>query len=928
VVAAALAGPAALDIHAMPLNDRGLVAVRGFSGSGLRTFVGDEPPEARSSRSHFPMNSLRRFTPAMSDSPSAPAAPRPHGRFLQLLFALTIFLSAFLLFQVQPLIGKALLPWFGGTPSVWSAAMLVFQWLLLAGYAYAHLTTRRLRPSWQTGAHLVVLAVGLALLPILPRNDWKPTGADHPWLSVVAILLGSVGWPFFVLSTSGPLLQAWYARTFEGRSPYRLYAISNAGSLLGLLSYPFLVEPRLSAAEQSSVWSGLFVVFAALCGLTALLTSRRRQLAAAALPTEDPVPATTARPSARTLLTWFILGAIPSVMMLATTNQVCVDVAPTPFLWLVPLSLYLLSFILCFESSRWYSRAGYSFAFGVTALLMTGVLVWGEDMPLLAQVVVYFGGSFFCAMVCHGELSRRKPEPQHLTLFFLVLALAGAAGGTFVSLLAPLLFNAYYELHVAILATLGVMLWLYREGLPKGDPSDLRVLGWRLLAAALLVCTVGLGSDVFHSRQNVIAATRNFYGVMRVAEQDKVRTFHHGRIIHGRQFQSEDQRRVPTAYYGERSGIGLAMRLRDAKSPSRIGVVGLGVGTLAAYGRPQDTFRFYELDPEVAEIARRDFTYLADCPARCDVVLGDARLALEGERDRGELQEFDLLAIDAFSGDAIPTHLLTREALALYLGHLAPNGTLAFHVSNRHFDLLPVMAGLASAEKLASRVVVTKRDLKYESDSIWVLLARTQAPFQNVALALLPVLQDAPQTTVAWTDDYCSLLSVLKPQDFRFVQSSGSWDEIQRGIEALEKDDLAAAEKAFRRALELDPANAGAWLHLGNTYRRGKRNQEAMSAYQQALDVDQTYSEAHNNLALLIAVKNPKLAETHLRQATSLDPRNAEAHNNLANLLARSGRLEEAIAHYEAALAIKPSLESARANLPVVKDMLAKRGGE
>jgi len=861
----------------------------------------------------------------MTDSP---ATARPQNRGLEILFALTVFLSAFLLFQVQPLIGKVLLPWFGGTPSVWSAAMLVFQWLLLAGYAYAHFATRSLPAVWQTRAQFLILAVGIALLPILPRNDWKPAGADHPWLSVVGILLGSVGWPFFVLSISGPLLQGWYARTFEGRSPYRLYAISNAGSLLGLLSYPFLIEPRLSIARQSTLWSGLFVAFAALCGFTALLTSRRRQASAAALPEASSLSAEpAARPSGRTILTWFALGAIPSVMMLATTNQVCADVAPTPFLWLVPLSLYLLSFILCFESSRWYSRAGYSIGFAVAALLMTATLALGEDLPIAAQIAVYFSGTFFCSMVCHGELSRRKPDPRQLTFFFLVLALAGAAGGTFVSLLAPLLFDAYYELHVAILATLGVMLFLYREGLPKSEPSDPRVLGWRLLAGTLLLSLGGLGSNVFHERQNVIASVRNFYGVIRVVDQDKTRTFHHGRIVHGRQFQTEEQRRLPTTYFGERSGIGLAMRFRDTDSGSRVGVVGLGIGTLASYGRPEDTFRFYELDPDVAEIARRDFTYLADSAARCDVVLGDARLALEAERDRGELQAFDILAIDAFSGDAIPVHLLTREALALYLQHLSPGGTLAFHISNRHFDLLPVMAGLAASENLASRVVVTKRDIKYESDSIWVLFSRSKAPFENVALARLPTLNAAPEAGVSWTDDYCSLLSVLKRQDFSLVQDSRSREEIQRGVEALEKNDLATAESAFRHAVESDPNNAGAWLHLGNTYRRGKQLKDAMRSYQQAIQVDEAYPEAHNNLGMLLSGSDPKRAEGHLRRALGLDPRNAEAHNNLANLLARSGQLREAVSHYESALAIKPSLESARANLPVVQGMLAKQGG-
>lgn len=860
----------------------------------------------------------------MSDSV---AATRPMSRMLEVLFALTVFISAFLLFQVQPLIGKVLLPWFGGTPSVWSASMLVFQWLLFAGYAYAHIVTRSLRPAQQAWAQVLVLTVGLALLPILPRNDWKPVGSEHPWMNVVGIVLGSVGWPFFVLSTSGPLLQAWYARTFEGRSPYRLYAVSNAGSLLGLVSYPFLIEPRLPIARQSILWSGLFALFAVLSGLTAFLALRRTQTSNGPLASGPSSAATDTRPSARAMLTWFALGAIPSIMMLATTNQVCVDVAPTPFLWLVPLSLYLLSFILCFESSRWSAPGTYSTAFSVAAVLMTAALYWGEDVPITAQVVIYFSGLFFCAMVCHGELSRRKPEPQQLTAFYLVLAVAGAAGGTFVSLLAPLLFDAYYELHLAILGTLGLMLFLGHEGSPSLAPSRLRSLGRPLLTGTLVLTLAGLGADVFRQRKNVVAAFRNFYGVMRLVEEETTRTFYHGRIVHGRQFRAEEQRRVPTTYYGERSGIGLAMRLREADSPTRVGVVGLGVGTLAAYGRPRDTFRFYELDPQVAEIARRDFTYLTDTAAQCDVVLGDGRLLLEAERDRGELQAFDILAIDAFSGDAIPVHLMTREAIALYLAHVRPDGTLAFHVSNRHFDLLPVMANLASTEHLASRVVVTKQDLKYESDSIWVLLSRTEAPFKNVVLAQLPTLSDSTGSSVSWTDDYCSLLTVLRKQDFSLVLQSRSRDDIRQGVEALEKNDVATATAAFRRAVEANSQDAGAWLHLGNACRRSGQMREALSAYRQAIQIDDTYSEAHNNYGMLLSASDASAAEFHLRRSIKLDPRNAEAHNNLANLLARSGKLQEAISHYERALAIKPSLASARANLPVVQEMLARPSG-
>ncbi|MFZ5831944.1 MAG: fused MFS/spermidine synthase, partial [Planctomycetota bacterium] len=616
-----------------------------------------------------------------------PATTSQTARSLGYGFALTVFLSAFLLFQVQPIISKVLLPWFGGSPSVWTTCMLVFQWLLFAGYAYAHLLTTWLGPRLQTWVHGTLLIAAVLLLPILPSAGWKSVAAGQPSLAVATILLACVGLPFFVLSTSGPLLQRWFAGAFVGRSPYRLYALSNAGSLLALLTYPFVVEPSLSIAHQSSVWSGLFAGFAVLCALVGFLSLPGRigshRAAAHEIIGGERHPA----PTLARVLLWFALGMIPSTMMLAATNQVCADVAPVPFLWLVPLSLYLLSFIICFESSRWYSRGVYTTAFAISAVFMAAALAGGAAIPILVQIVVFFSGSFFCAMFCHGELNRLKPHPQYLTAFYLILAAAGATGGAFVSILAPVLFNSYLEIHVAVLATfllaLGIPLHERRSSLPSLRAG----WAWWLLLVVAGGTVVSLGYRAIAEGRGVICAIRNFYGVMRVVDDSSTRNLLHGRINHGRQFLEEAKRQTPTTYFGERSGIGLAMRYHRSGQPRRIGIIGLGAGTLAAYGRSDDTMRFYELDPDVLRLAEEYFTFLGDSAARVETVLGDARLSLEAEWEAEGSQQFDLFVVDAFSGDAIPVHLLTREAMALYLRHLKPDGMLAFHISNRHFDL-------------------------------------------------------------------------------------------------------------------------------------------------------------------------------------------------------------------------------------------------
>ncbi len=753
---------------------------------------------------------------------SAEEPPSRPPSWLSPVFAATVFLSAFLLFLVQPLVSRAILPWFGGTPGVWSVCMLFFQLVLFGGYAYSHLLTTRLSPRVRTAVHLGLLVVACSPLPILPSPEWKPTGEEDPTGRIVLTLLASVGLPFFVLATTGPLLQAWFAATHEGRSPYRLYALSNVGSLLALISYPFVVEPLLGLTNQSIVWSITFAVFAALCGLCGIASARNvpsppgerarergpqsgsvpRQ---GTQPADDPLTPTLspgrgslgAAPSIGTLALWFVLATIPSVMLLATTNQVCLDVASIPFLWVLPLSLYLLSFVLCFDSDRWYSRS----KSGTAVLVTSGGILWamaaGPEMSLVAQVVVYFAGLFAVAMFCHGELAALKPAPQHLTTFYLVMSAGGAAGGLFTALLAPRLFVGYYELPLAVLASAALVFVVERRA-RQLDPDH---RGWSLPALGVIVLLLGcgLGLGVVRSHENVVHASRSFFGVLRVQDfevgpksEDKDptaagRRLLHGRITHGKQYGSPEWRDRSTMYYGPMSGVGLVLRARGAhlrcaesderlaesettgtsnRTPEvcptlRVGAVGLGTGTLAVYAKPGDTYRFYEIDPDVIAVAQSHFDFLGRCQGTVEFATGDARLVL----DREPPQQFDVLALDAFSSDAIPTHLLTREAMSIYLRHLADDGVLAFHVSNKHFDLEPVLAAHAETFGLSTAYANVLLDADEErvtgcTSSTWVLLSRDPAALAVGELAALPTLPTDER--VAWTDDATNIVSVMR----------------------------------------------------------------------------------------------------------------------------------------------------------------------
>lgn len=695
---------------------------------------------------------------------SAPAADHvPSSARSTWLFCAAVFVSAFLLFQVQPLISKAILPWFGGTPSVWTTCMLFFQLALFAGYAYAHLVSARLPVRAQSVLHLALIGAALATLHILPGSHWKPTGEESPVLRIVELLAATVGLPYFILSTTGPLLQRWYSLVYPDRSPYWLYSLSNAGSLLALLSYPFVFEPLAAMSQQGRWWQWGFWLFAALCAacILRLLTSGATGSASASS-TESLAASQPKRPTASQYALWFVLALAASAMLLATTNQVCQDVAVVPFLWVAPLSLYLLSFILCFESDRWYRRDLWA---PVATLLIVGVCwvqIWGTRSWLPLQVFVYFSTLFAICMVCHGELALFRPAPQHLTAFYLTLSAGGAGGGLFVALLAPLVFPDYWEFQLCLAGGTIISIVTYFHSRGWIGPEERPPVGWTVIAILLLSVVGVVFTDKLTEHSRAEAVIRNFYGVLRVDTEPlkdmMLKTLRNGRILHGAQYVERGWTTVPTTYYSHSSGVGrAALMLSERDRPFRMGAVGLGVGTMAAYGRVGDTIRFYEINAVDVQMAQTYFSFLEDCPANVELAVGDARLSIEKESP----QHFDLLVLDAFSGDAIPTHLLTREAMAQFLRHMQPDGIIAVHVSNLHFDLRPVVAALAEEYQLATISIDDRgRDRAGDLSSRWILLSRDPAVLKHARLAVgVPTPLDH---RVLWTDDFSNLFSVLR----------------------------------------------------------------------------------------------------------------------------------------------------------------------
>ena len=919
-----------------------------------------------------------------------------------LRYALTIFVSAFLLFQVQPLIGRFILPWFGGGPSIWTACMLFFQILLLAGSLYAHLVSDRLSPRSQSLIHLCLLAVSVVLLPIAPDEAWKPVGDQSPLLRILLLLLATVGGPYFLLASTGPLMQKWFSQTSGGHSPYRLYALSNIGSLLALLSYPFAFEPWLTLRLQVWSWSALYLVYVCLAGWCAVrfLWFSKSGALAGQPPSIDPpadrlpelqsslpgsakasgdVAAVTGDAVIRTdavvltndqhqpldghpgrqgwglRLLWLALSACGSAMLLATTNQLCIDVATVPFLWILPLSLYLLSFIICFDQPEWYDRR----VFGLMMIVCLPAAGWaianGANVGLARQILIFSAALFACCMTCHGELVQLRPDAKHLTLYYLLISAGGVIGGLFVALLAPYAFSDYWEFHFSLMGCMACVVvawcwqrvwrmtpsvvfgctlagalavavlvvgWLWLPHEPAMSSMDelvvmggfvvcllttLLVTGYKSrkhaeawlwnallilpvlwviaagrfrfpavmtdhlsaqLAAGGLVATalavaVGRGLLNLTSRQRfvsgralificagtlsflawdqgilldeqlialwfvgvggilmdwavprirrsdgvssgigcwapllvlgilmsnhllsiirtetlgVVLMSRNFYGVLKVEHEEtdqddefampSLHRLMHGQIQHGFQYDDEYWGRQPTTYYGEESGLGLAIQLIRGQQPPgqpiRVGVVGLGTGTIAAYGREGDEFRFYEINPDVRDLSFRYFTYLADSAAVPEVIIGDARIVMERQLAIGDAGQFDLLAVDAFSSDAIPVHLLTAECGHIYRQHLAAGGVLAIHISNRFLDLGPVVRGLADHLSMqAVRIENEDDDTLGDYASTWVLLTANDQVATELEENENCEAWDEDEVPLLWTDDYSGLWPIL-----------------------------------------------------------------------------------------------------------------------------------------------------------------------
>jgi len=705
---------------------------------------------------------------------------------LNLLFAIAIFLGSFLLFLVEPMAAKRLVPLLGGSAAVWTTCLVFFQSALLLGYLCAHWLATRLRARVQAVVFTALLAGCLAQAVFNLRPELRAS-VTEPILSVFQLLTTLIGLPFVVLSATNPLLQAWYARGFTrklessdapaGESsaptpPYRLFALSNFGSLLALIVYPSLVEPRFSLREQSLIWLWGFVVFAAACGGIALLKLRSGR-------DQEPIPRTVStvgamqadiRPAQSDRALWLLLSACGSLMLCAMTNHISQNIAAIPLLWIVPLIMYLLSFVIAFSRGAWLPKIlrlripvlGVSIA-RMSVLGFTGVALGSlvfmlddarEEIPLMLSVPFFCGTLFVICLFCHAELHRLRPSPEHATSFYLLIAAGGALGSVFVGVAAPLVFSAGYELACGLVFTaLMVLAVTWRHG-----------WAWRLFwLAASAAVAVTLGLSIHRAGKDNILQMRNFYGTLHVTEEREAgfegftRTLIHGTIQHGTQIFSDELRTTPTSYYAHDSGVGLALDLCCKGRSRRVGVIGLGAGTLAAYGRKGDVFRFYDINPLVERIAHNLFTYLRESKAAIEIIPGDARLSLAGEPP----QAYDVLVVDAFSGDAIPVHLLTSQALELYQRHMSPGGIIAFHVSNKFLDLQPVVLQQAQKAGLEAAFIATEDndDLgEYAAD--WVLVSANKAFIKEVAGAATPIV--AKPGLRLWTDDYNSVLPLLK----------------------------------------------------------------------------------------------------------------------------------------------------------------------
>jgi hypothetical protein len=748
---------------------------------------------------------------------------------------------------MQPIVGRYVLPWFGGIPSVWTTCMLFFQTLLLGGYLYSHILTTRLRPKTQATVQSFLVGIAAVLLgleallwktPLLPGARWKPGSPDHPVSDLLILLTVCVGLPYIVLCTTGPLLQSWFSRYAKGKSPYRLYALSNLGSLLGLISYPILFEPMTGLHAQAWLWSIGYLVFlggSLVCALELRKTDSRAEEGQNLQEASVGESASRTPPSAGTQILWFFLASLASVMLLATTNLICQDVAVVPFLWVLPLTLYLLSLVICFDNPKWYRREIFQTLFAVTLPFSVLALSMNSSQSGVVLIGIFSLCQFACCMVCHGELVRQKPEQSYLTRFYLIVAAGGAAGGMFVALIAPRIFSGYREFQCGLVGCIVAMIivlmrdtssWWYwpspalgslilvglaatphlyvrymnllvppdafytfhyyglltsflcvaiflvirgRKQLPKYRPLNLAQAASTLV---LIGVVAALAQQMLAQRKGEIRKDRNFYGSLTIysrkaGNNQTARLLMHGQTSHGYQILQDP--RKPGYYYGARSGLGLLMAARPACEGlcrQRYGVIGLGAGMIAAYGRPGEYIRAYEINPQIIEYSTGKnpyFSFVRDSAAKVEIVPGDARLSLERELKASGSNKFDVLIVDAFNSDSIPVHLLTREVVNTYLSHLrSPDSVLVFHVSNHVLDLHPVLLGLALQNHLYC--VRLHKDLSTEPDDLsdWVMMARNPDALKLSTFAGHLAPMPPADKSIVWTDDYSNLFHVLR----------------------------------------------------------------------------------------------------------------------------------------------------------------------
>ncbi len=715
------------------------------------------------------------MTVSAAVSPASRETPLPEcpgGVLVTACFASTTFLGAFLLFLVQPLVAKYILPWFGGGAAVWTTCVLFFQAVLLGGYLYAHLGVSRLGARAQAVVHVLLLlvAAAVALPAIAPADRWKPApdAGENPIGQILLLLLVTVGLPCLALSATSPLLHTWYSRLRPGAAVYRLFALSNLGSLLALLAYPLVVEPFLPRRAQAMAWSIALVAFAALCATCAILAMCCAKPSSEATDSATFIDSAAAAPRVGPVngALWLALPACASALLLATTNTITQDFSPVPFLWVLPLALYLLTFIIAFDRPRWYRRR----VFGATlAVCLTGTLLMlsqpREYVPLWVLVGTLTATMFVGCMTLHGELARLQPPATRLTAYYLAIAAGGALGGLLVGIGAPVLLTSYSELQITlwVCAFFAVVTPVAVNRRLSSAAAGVPVLA-ALVALALLLWTTShpaLTGATLRSR------SRDFYGVLTLWDfetaQGKSLLLRHGSTAHGLQFLRPSLRESPTTYYHPRTGVGVILgKYSPLPHPRRVGLIGLGAGTLGAYAQAGDVYHFYEISPSVLRYAQDPFTYLSDLTrrgAKLKTTLGDGRLSMERE----PAQNYDAIVLDAFSGDAIPVHLLTSEAFDVYKRHLGPSGVLCVHVSNLHLDLRPVVA--AAAKRLGWEAVLFNSDVAKECAgylALWIMLSPDPARIESLRKLGANRSPQQKPGFAPWTDEHTPVLGILR----------------------------------------------------------------------------------------------------------------------------------------------------------------------